>query len=497
MGLSTAANIAQSSLATVSAESAVTSRNISGASATGTYSRKVANVVTTSSGAQVISVTRLQNQALFSTLLGATASAATQSAISAGLDQLNQTVGSVDSTDTSTVAGNSPSALLSTFTDAMQSYASQPSSTTLATDAVSAASNLADGLNSATSTVQDVREQADSGMVTAVTTINSLLTQFGTLNTQVMNGSATGADVTDAEDARDDILKQLSQQIGITTVGGKNNDISIYTDSGATLFQDGARSVTMQPTTTYTAGTTGKAVYVDGIPVTGAGATMPITTGNLAGLATLRDNTTVTYQTQLDQMASSLITTFKETYQGTSGGGPDQAGLFTNGGSTTLPTSNVGLAGSISISANVDPTQGGNVNLLRDGGISDTSDSNYTYNTTNAASYGDRISGLIANLTAPATYSTSGQIETSGTLATYAAGSVAWLEAQRSSTSSASSYSTTLLSTATTALSNATGVSLDDEMSKMLDIENSYSASAKLLTTINSMFTTFLTDLGA
>ena len=497
MSLSTASNIAQSSLSTVAAESAVTSRNIAGANATGTYSRKVANVVTTPSGSQVISITRLQNQALFGSLLGATATSATQSALSDGLTQLNQTVGSVDSTDTSTVAGNSPSALLSSFTNALQSYAAQPSSTTLATAAVSAAGNLAAGLNSATATVQSVREQADSDMTTSVSTINTLLGQFGSLNTQIMNGSATGSDVTDAEDARDNILKQLSQQVGITTVAGKNNDISIYTDSGVTLFQDGARSVTMQSTAAYTAATTGKAVYVDGIPVTGSGATMPISSGKLAGLATLRDNTSVTYQAQLDQMAGSLMTTFKETYQG-SGTGPDQAGLFTDGGATTLPGASVtGLAGSISISANVDPSKGGNVNLLRDGGISDTADSNYTYNTTGAASYSDRISGLLTGLTATTTFPSTGQIETTGTLATYASGSAAWLEAQRSSTSSASSYATTLLSTATTALSNSTGVSLDDEMSKMLDIENSYSASAKLLTTVNSMFSTLLTDLGA
>ena len=51
--------------------------------------------------------------------------------------------------------------------------------------------------------------------------------------------------------------------------------MSIYTDSGVTLFQGGvARSVTFAPTTTYTAGTTGNAVYVDGAPITGASATM-------------------------------------------------------------------------------------------------------------------------------------------------------------------------------------------------------------------------------
>lgn len=496
MSLSTAAYLAQSSLATIAAESAVTSRNISGANATGTYSRKVANVVTTSSGAQVVSITRLQNQALFSSLLGATSGAATQSALSDGLTVLNQTIGSPASTDTSTVAGNSPAALLSAFQGALQSYAAAPSNATLATTAVTAASGLATGLNSATATVQGVREHADSDMATSVSTINSLLAQFQTVNAQVVSGTATGADVTDAEDSRDDILKQLSQQIGITTITGPNDDTSIYTDGGVTLFQEVPRSVTMQATTAYTAATVGQAVYVDGVPVTGSGATMPISNGRLAGLATLRDTTTVTYQAQLDQIANGLIGTFQEAYSGTGTGAP-QAGLFTNAGSTSLPASATGLAGSITISANVDPSKGGVVTRLRDGGISDTADANYTYNTGNDASYSDRLNALVTGLNATTSFSASGQIGTSSTLASYASSSAGWLEAQRSSVSAASDYATTLLSTTTTALSNSTGVSLDDEMSKMLDIENSYSASAKLLTTVNSMFTTLLTAIAS
>jgi flagellar hook-associated protein 1 len=65
---------------------------------------------------------------------------------------------------------------------------------------------------------------------------------------------------------------------------------------------------------------------------------------------------------------------------------------------------------------------------------------------------------------------------------------VSWLDSEQQNVSSESAFQSTLLSTSTTALSNSTGVNLDDEMSQMLDLENSYSASAKLLTTINDMF---------
>jgi flagellar hook-associated protein 1 FlgK len=160
-----------------------------------------------------------------------------------------------------------------------------------------------------------------------------------------------------------------------------------------------------------------------------------------------------------------------------------------------MPTSATGLASEISINPTVDPSQGGNANLLRDGGISSTANSDYTYNTTGATSYTGRISQLISNLSTTQNFSAAGGITTSANLGDYAAASVSWLEAERSSVSSQSGYQSTLLSTATTALSNATGVNINDQMSQMLDLENSYAASAKLLTSINNMFNDLTTAI--
>jgi flagellar hook-associated protein 1 len=494
MGLSNAALIAQSGLNALTAEASVLSRNIAGANDTGIYSLKTANIVSALGGSEVESITRASNQAVFDNLLSTTSASAMQQALSSGLDQLNQTIGDVSDASSSTDStAVSPESLLSSFTSALQTYEASPSDSTLASAAVNAASALAQGLNSATTTVNQVREQADAGIATSVQSINSLLSQFQSVNAQIVSGTATGADVTDAQDTRDNILTQLAQQIGITTTNDPNGGMSIYTDGGVTLFQGGtARTVTFTPTTTYTPTTTGNAVYVDGVPITGSSAAMPSMSGNLIGLTALRDNTAVTYQAQLDNIAGGLISEFAESDQ--AGTGPNLPGLFTTPGATSLPTSITGLAGQIEINPSVDPNQGGNPLLLRDGGICGNPD--YTYNTTGDASYQGRLSQLLSNLSAPTTFTAAGGITPNATLDGYATSSVSWLEAQYSNAASQSSYQSTLLSTATTALSNATGVNLDTEMSKMLDLENSYSASAKLLTTVNGMFGTLLTDLG-
>ena len=152
-------------------------------------------------------------------------------------------------------------------------------------------------------------------------------------------------------------------------------------------------------------------------------------------------------------------------------------------------TATTGLASEIEVNAKVDPSQGGNVNLLRDGGIDESA---YTYNTTGAARYTGRIAQLISATTSTQSFSAAAGLGTSSSLSDYANSSVSWLQSQNQAASNQLDYQNSLVSQATTAASNATGVNLDTEMTNMLTIENSYTTTAKLLTTVNAMFTSLL-----
>ena len=495
MSLSSALGIAQSSLANTAAQSALISKNIANVG-NSDYSRESAGTITQLYGYVTPGTTqRATDAALTASLYAAQSASTSSSALSDGLTNIAATLGLDTSSTSSTTSAtdNSPATLIGALSQALQQYAAAPDQSTLGTAAVTAAKALATNLNQASASVASVRAQADSDMAASVKTINSLLAQFQTVNKQIVVGTRTGADTTQAQDTRDGLLKQISNEIGITTTSTSDGGTSIYTDSGATLFETTARTVSMTPTTTYTAGTTGQAVTVDGVPVTGASAVMPIQSGTLAGLASLRDTTSVAYQNQLDQMASSLVTTFAESDQ-TGSGAATKAGLFTASGLTGLPTSadTTGLAASITINANVDPSQGGVVTRLRDGGIADPTNAAYTYNSTGAAAYSTRLTQLTNALGATQSFDASSGGTASGSLATYAASSVSWLEAARQGASSQSTYSSALVTSTTTALSNATGVNLDDEMSRMLDVEHSYQASAQLMNTVNTMYASLL-----
>jgi flagellar hook-associated protein 1 len=493
MGLSATLNIAQSALATNAALSSLVSRNIAGVNDT-SYTRKIANIASVANGTgSIVSVSRATNTALFGNLLSSTSESAAASAVSDGLDQLEQTVSLASSTDDSststTTAGTSPAVLIGKLDDALQQYSASPSDSTTGQAVLTAAKTLAGALNSASTTIQGVRTQADKDIASAVADVNSLLGQFKTVNDAIVKGTASGTDTTDLQDQRNALLVSMSSDLGISTTASADGGMAIYTDSGVTLFQGSGRTVSFTPTTTYADGTVGNAVSIDGVPVTGSSAVMGLKSGSIAGLTQLRDTAAVAYQNQLDQIASGLVSAFAETDQ-TGGSAPTIPGLFTYSGSPAMPTaSQTGTAASVSVSANVDPSQGGTLTRLRDGGIGDPGNAAYVANTTGAASYTTHIDALVSSLASSRSFDAASGGAAQGSLTDYATSSVSWLEATRQSATDTASAKSAVATQTSSALSSATGVNLDDQLSLMLNLEHSYQSSAELMSTVNGMFT--------
>jgi flagellar hook-associated protein 1 len=218
---------------------------------------------------------------------------------------------------------------------------------------------------------------------------------------------------------------------------------------------------------------------------------MPLQSGRIVGLTQARDEFSLTYETQLDEMARVLVTAFAE--QDQVGGGADVPGLFTYAGATTIPAAGVhipGLAAALKVNASVDPDQGGNAFLLRDGGIS--GDPDYVYNSGGQASYSGRIDQLIGKMNESYTYDPDAKIATTGTLKDYSAVSVGWLQERRTVSKDSLDYQSTLYQRSFEAFTRTTGVNLDEEMSLMLEIERSFSTSSKLISVVDEMYRSLL-----
>ena len=491
MSLTSALDAAKSSLATTSAQASIISRNIAGANDPG-YARKFAVIQTGIDGVGYISsISRATNSSLLAKRLATSSTAASQDILSTAFTQISQTVGA-------TGDASSISSKLSALNSSLLAAAANPSNAVTLQSAVQSASDVAATLNGASSAVRDIRNTADSDMVQSVGTINSLLGQFKTANDAVVRGNFSGADTSASMDARDKILMSLSSEIGISVVPGRDQGLAIYTDSGVTLFNKDARSVTLGASKPLPAGTSGQAVMIDGVDVTSKSAPMGIKSGKLAGLAAVRDVIAPQYQKQIDEIARGLVKSFSETAQSGAPGQPDQPGLFTWSGGPTMPGTGVttGIAGSIRVNSAVDPSIGGNATLLRDGGISDPSGTAYQYNITGAAGYSARLQSLADAMTAAQPFDPAAGLDTSASVSTLATSLIGWVENGRQTATNLSVQQKAIRDQAAQALNSQTGVNIDDEMSRMLDIEHSYQASAKLISGIDSMFTSLFAAMG-
>jgi len=492
MGLTTGLSIARSALFTSADQTSIVGRNVANAG-TALYTRKSANVISVpGAGARVLSVSRTADTSLLRNLFGANSDANAQKALLDTLTQLDQTVNDPE-------LDASPAALISKLADAVQQYASQPHSELAGQATITAARNLVTSLNGASDIVQEVRRDADAGIADGVSRIGSLLTRFEAVNNEIVTGTRSGTDVSDYMDTRDNILSDLSTEIGIRVVERSDNDIAIYTDSGITLFDKSARTVSFNRSLTLAAGAVGNAVFIDGVPVTGSTATMPIISGRIKGLVEARDQGSLVYQRQLDEVARGLIEIFAESDQSAVPALPDVPGLFTYPGAPAMPPTGTvlnGLASLISVNANADPAQGGMLTRLRDGGISDPLAPEYIYNTTGESGFSGRLSQLTEKLSQSRAFDGSTDLDASATIYDFSSSSVAWLQEKRKIADNEFQYRETLYQRSSEAYSKSTGVNLDEEMTILLELERSYQTSSKLITVIDSMFENLIAAVG-
>ncbi|MDH7786833.1 flagellar hook-associated protein 1 FlgK [Ochrobactrum sp. 19YEA23] len=477
MSLSSALSTAKSSLAATSKQTSVVSRNIAGVNDPH-YSRRTASLVSGPYGSLYVNVTRSADEALFNRFIQSNSTAASSSALASGLDRLS----SIYSADN---YSGSPSALMGDLRDALQTYSASPSNSSLGDSVVSTAQALANALNDGTKQVQSLREDADSEIAVSVANINDLLSKFEQVNKDVISGTRAGRDVSDALDQRDAFLKQISGELGITTMTRGDNDMVIFADNGVTLFETTARTVTFAPSGSLTAGTAGNAVLVDGVPLSHDTFDQPYGTGRLSGLLQLRDQVAPQYQMQLDEIARGLVSMFSESDQ-SGNGGADKTGLFSWSGSPAAPGASLtsGIAGSIKVSSAFVTSQGGSPNYLRDGGANGA---DYVYNAENAAGFTGRLLALNEAFSTPFSFDAAAGLKSNTGLIDYGSSSVSWLEGKRKTANNEYTYNQTVATQADQAMSNANGVNIDTEMALLLDLEHSYQASSRVLTTVSSM----------
>ncbi|SIQ55446.1 flagellar hook-associated protein 1 FlgK [Rhizobium sp. RU20A] len=484
MTLASTIQTAQTIFGNTATQSAIVAKNIQN-SGNADYARRLAMMGIDADGQRFVTIQRAQNSNLFKQNVTSISEEAGQERLLSGLQQLQSMLGGDG-------YKNSPSHYMSVLRDSLQAYAASPNNNTMASTAASNARDLANSLNTTTLSVQEMRAQVDKEISEQVLQLNQMLKKFGEANDQIITFTATGKDASDALDRRDALLKQIASITGIQAVTRNNNDMVLYNTDGTVLFENSARAVTFVPKGTFDASTTGNEVFVDGIAMKAGTGGNTTGQGTLAILLQLRDDVAPTMQAQLDEIARGLINIFRETDQ-TATAQPDLAGLFTWDGGPTLPSATTlvpGIAGTIKVADAViaKPT------LLRDGGINggDYSPNDPTGTSPISVGYSKVLDDYLVDMSTDRSFDVSAGIVGKATIISYGAASIGWLEEVRSAAKNASETKSAMRSQTDQALANATGVSLDEELSLMLDLEQSYKASAKLLSTVSEMLRTLL-----
>jgi flagellar hook-associated protein 1 len=483
MPLSTALNIAQNSLFSVTRRVGVVARNVTDAG-NENYARRIALTESNAPGTRVTTIRRAVDIELARANRQAISNGSAQETLASRLDQLQGVLNGPD-------GAQSHTALLTELHNRLQTWSASPSNTLLANSALEDAKQLAATVRNGSGAVQAMRAQADAEIAGEVSRLNGLLSRFQEVNSEIVNGTLGGRDVNDLGDVRDGLLKDIASIVPISTITRPGDDMMLVTSGGATLFETIPRKVTFTPVPAYAAGMTGNGVRIDGVPLAAGAGANSSAAGSIAALMQLRDDVTIGIQSQLDEVARGLVETFAE--RDPSGGPlPPLAGLFTWTGAPALPPSGTvmtGMAASLTVNAAFDPAFGGSMMLLRDGGANGAA---YVENVIGAASFADRLIDFGLVMETPIAFDPATVTGASVSLLSYSSQASGWLDGLRSEATAAASAKEALSLRLAEKLSNATGVNIDEEMAQLVELEHSYEASSRIIKAVDEMLASLL-----
>lgn len=201
-----------------------------------------------------------------------------------------------------TVGGaNSLADAVNQFASALQTLATTPEDTVAQTNAVSAGKQLTSQLNSMSQGIQTLRENADSGISTAVTQVNTLITNIANYNTEIAHARAFNQSTATLEDQRDLAVQQLAQQMNIQTFTRADDSMVVLTGGGKTLVDSIAEQISFTPSGTLTASSPTSGLSINGLNISG-----DVTGGNIGALLQMRDQALPALTQELNQFTNQL-----------------------------------------------------------------------------------------------------------------------------------------------------------------------------------------------
>jgi flagellar hook-associated protein 1 FlgK len=339
---------------------------------------------------------------------------------------------------------------ISSFFDSVNQLSTNPADLSLRQGTLTAAGNVATSFNTAANNLTQQRTNLDLSVVQTVGQINQFSQQIARLNGLVGNLQNVGENAGTFIDQRTQLIDQLSALTDVSVIPS-DNTLTLTTANGVPLVT-GQQSFQLQ-TQTNSAGL--HDVYSQGTNITGT-----ITSGQLGGTIQARDRQIPAFQTQLDTLAAGLANTVNTVQAG----GFDLNGVAGTNLFTPPPVSGVGAAASLSVA------------LTNPALIAASSDGTPGSNGNAEVLYALRNQAVISSQTPTAYYS----------------GIVFNVGNETANANAEQNASALVLQQLNDQRASISGVSLDQEAANLVRYQQAYSASAQVISAINSMMQTVI-----
>jgi flagellar hook-associated protein 1 FlgK len=369
---------------------------------------------------------------------------------------------------------------------ALITAASRPDAAERLDMAVSEAQGLTDSLRRASAGIQEARSVADRTISEQVDRLNVSLEQVVSLNSQITTAQAQGRDISGLQDQRQRLVDGISELVPVREVPRDNGQIALFTTGGAVLL-DGTsaeigfdRSNIVTPYMSVEMGTL-SGLTLNGTSLRTGSENGPLRGGSIGAQFMIRDELGVNAQDQIDAIARDLVSRFQDPAVDPSLAATDP-GLFTDNGGVFDPVNERGLSSRLELNAAVDPDQGGASWRLRDG-----------LNATVAGNVGNanllqNLSGVLNDARVPGSSGFSGGAFTLPSLVSAVTSSIGTSRTIAEQELSFASARYTELAER----QFADGVDTDEEIQRLLMIEQSYAANARMIEAVDEMMQTIL-----
>jgi flagellar hook-associated protein 1 FlgK len=465
MSLLSALSTATSGLNAAQAEIDIASRNITNANVDG-YTKKTQTQVTRlvdgqSSSVSLEAVTREVNTQLQTDVREQTAVVEELTIIEDFLGRLELEFGRPE--DSSSVA-----AKITDLKETFQVLATNPESATAQSDVLRAAEALAQSIRDLSASIQTLRAEADTRMGDSVTNINEALQNIEELNGEIGARAVVGESVADLQDERDRWVAELSKEMNIRTFERDDGTLAVLTGASDFLIDQQAVTITFTETSTVAPDVALNGVFLDNPYQAPFAITNNITDGKLGGLIQLRDTLLPLAQDQLDSLAFELAQQFDAI---TVGATTADLELFVDAGGA-VPAGDQGYSAEMRVNAVVTATPA----FLRDGnggtfaatGVSDSS----------------LPLAIIDMFDATQTFVAVTGLNASATIEDFAADLIAYQANQKADFQSQLQFQEQVRDLLRERFRDESGVNVDEELAGLIQLESAFSASARVLTSV-------------